>query len=164
MPGPQPAPIELSEESREGLKELIRRHSTAQQIVKRARIILQADAGKNHSQIAKVLGISVDMARLWRNRWLSFASLPLEELSLEERLEDAPRSGKPARITAEQVCQIVSLACEAPEKSGRPISQWTGRELADEIIKQKISESISPRHAQRLLKRGAYNPIASATG
>lgn len=164
MPGPQPVSIELSEESREGLKELIRRHSTPQQIAKRASIVLQADEGKNHSQIATALGISVDMARLWRNRWFSFSGLPLEELSIEERLEDAPRSGKPARITAEQVCQIVSLACEAPEKSGRPISQWTGRELADEIMKQKISESISPRHAQRLLKRGGYNPIASATG
>lgn len=164
MPGPQPVSIELTEKSREGLQELIRRHSTPQQMVKRARIILQADAGKNHSQIAQALGISVDMARLWRNRWYSFTSLPLEELSIEERLEDAPRPGKPARITAEQVCQVVSLACGAPEKSGRPISQWTGRELADEIMRQKIIESISPRHAQRLLKRGAFNPIASVTG
>jgi len=164
MPGPQPVSIELDEKSREGLKELIRRHSTPQQLVKRAHIILQAGQGKNHSQIAQTQGISVDMARLWRNRWHSFASIPLEELSIEERLEDAPRPGKPARITAEQVCQIVSLACEAPEKSGRPISQWTGREVADEIMQKKIIESISPRHAQRLLKRGTYNPIASATG
>lgn len=129
MPGPRPVPIELSEESRKGLRELIRRHSASQQMVKRARIILQADAGKNHSQIAKALGISVDMARLWRNRWHSFGSLPLEELSVEERLEDAPRPGKPARITAEQVCRVVSLACEAPEKSGRPILDWLGHML-----------------------------------
>ena len=47
----------------------------------------------------------------------------------------------------------MALACEAPEKSGRPISQWTGREIADEIISQGIVETISPRHAQRLLKK-----------
>lgn len=68
------------------------------------------------------------MARHWRNRWSSFAPIPLSEMSVSERLEDAPRPGKPAVISAEQLCQIVALACEAPEKSGRPISQWTGRE------------------------------------
>ena len=50
-----------------------------------------------------------------------------------ERLSDAPRSGKPVRITDEQVCQIVELACEAPARSGRPISQWSAREIADEV-------------------------------
>jgi hypothetical protein len=49
------------------------------------------------------------------------------------------------------------LACEAPEKAGRPISQWTGREIADEMVKREIVESISPRHAARLLKKGASN-------
>ena len=48
----------------------------------------------------------------------------------------------------------LSLACEAPSQSGRPISQWTSRELADEIIQQGIVERISPRHAARLLERG----------
>ena len=53
----------------------------------------------------------------------------------------------------EQVCQIMSLACEAPSQCGRPISQWTSRE-ADEIIEKGIVERISPRHAARLLERG----------
>jgi hypothetical protein len=101
---------------------------------------------------------------MWRNRWLSFANLPLEELSVKERLEDAPRPGKPATITPEQVCQIVALACETPEKSGRPISHWTGREIADEIMGRGIVEQISARHAQRLLKRGIFNPTVSAIG
>jgi transposase len=143
---------------------MIRRHSTAQQLVTRARIILLAADGKNHSQIARELGVSVDMARLWRNRWHGLAGIALDELSVSERLEDAPRAGKPTTITAEQMCQIVALACEAPEKSGRPISQWTGREIADEIIRRGIVATISPRHAQRLLKRGICNPTASVTG
>jgi hypothetical protein len=37
------------------------------------------------------------------------------------------RCGAPARITAEQVCEIVALACELPATWGRPLSQWTGR-------------------------------------
>ena len=94
----------------------------------------------------------------------SFTNVPIDELSVKERLEDAPRPGKPATITPEQVCQIVALACEAPEKSGRPISHWTGREIADEIVDRGIVEEISARHAQRLLKRGTFNPTLSATG
>ena len=164
MPGRRPVEIELNAKSREGLKDFVRRHSSPQQLVKRARIILQAADGKNHSQVACELEISIDMARLWRNRWQSYHCIPLSELSIRERLEDAPRAGRPCRITAEQVCQIISLACKGPEKSGRPISQWTGRELADEVMGQKIVDKISERHVQRLLKRGTFNPIASATG
>lgn len=164
MSGPQPVAIALDKRARQGLLEMIRRHSSAQQLVTSARIILLAADGKNHSQIARDLGISVDMARLWRDRWHSFAGIGLDELSVSERLEDAPRSGKPPTITAEQVCQIVGLACETPLESERPISQWTGREIADEITKRHIVEQISPRHASRLLKRGIYSRTASATG
>ena len=164
MPGPKPVRIELDQEMRQRLKDLIRRHSTPQQLVVRARIILVAADGKNHTQIAQELGISVDMARLWRNRWYSFAGIPLDELSVSERLEDGPRAGKPTTIGAEQVCRIVALACEAPTQCGRPISQWTGREIADEIIGRGIVATISPRHAQRLLKRGICSRNASAIG
>ena len=37
----------------------------------------------------------------------------LTDLSVEERLEDLPRPGAPARITADQRCQIEQLACES---------------------------------------------------
>jgi putative transposase len=85
-----------------------------------------------------------------------FQPVPLTKLSAQERLEDLLRSGAPVRITADQRCQIEKLACEKPEKSGRPISHWTNREIADEIKKQGIVEEISPRHAGRLLKRSRY--------
>lgn len=78
----------------------------------------------------------------------------MDDLPIADRLSDAPRSGKPVRITAEQVCQIIELACERPERSGRPISQWTGREIADEVKSRGIVEQLSDRHAARLLKRG----------
>ena len=154
--------VELSHEERQGLENLVRRHSTPQQVAQRGRIILAAAAGFNNSQIARQLGLEVDTVRLWRNRWLGLqaASASLEDpsagpaLSLEEHLRDAPRPGAPARITPQQVCQIVALACKAPSESGRPISQWTSREVAEEIIQQGIVEQISPRHAARLLKRG----------
>ena len=90
-----------------------------------------------------------------RQRWLAGQVIPLSELSVEERLQDLPRAGKPSVITADQRCQIKALACEKPEKAGRPISQWTSREIADEIVQRGILDRISARHAARLLKKGA---------
>jgi putative transposase len=58
----------------------------------------------------------------------------------------------------------MALACEAPERSGRPISHWSGREIAEEIQRRGIVERISGRHAARLLKRGISSPTGSATG
>jgi transposase len=158
MPGPKPQIIELSETVRQELEQLATRHKTGQQKAQRARIILKAAEGKNHAEIAQELKISVDMATWWRRRWLELEPLTLEDLSVEERLEDLPRPGAPARITADQLCQIEQMACEAPEKTGRPISQWTNREIADEIMARGIVESISPRHAGRLLKKGGSDP------
>jgi putative transposase len=162
--GPKPAKVELSVSEKQELEALTRRHSSAQQLVVRAGIVLLAHEGLNNEQIARALTITVDTARLWRRRWLGFAGIALADLRVSERLEDAPRPGKPPTITAEQLCQIVALACETPAESERPISQWTGRELADEIKKRKIVEQISPRHARGLLKRGIFSRTASATG
>jgi putative transposase len=154
MPGPQALALNLSKEAIDGLTKLTKAHQTGQQIVLRARIILAAGQGQSNAQIARTLGVHLDMVRLWRQRWYMLEPIPLSELSAAERLEDLPRPGAPARITADQRCQIEALACEQPEKSGRPITHWTNREIADELIQRKIVESISPRHAGRLLKRG----------
>jgi hypothetical protein len=99
----------------------------------------------------------VDTVRSWRTRWIGLQAVPLEDLSVRERLEDISRPGKPSHITAEQTCQIVALACEQPKE--RPISQWTGREIAEEVMARGIVEKISPRHAARVLKKGISNRI-----
>jgi putative transposase len=164
MRGPQPPAITLTDEERRGLVALARRHTTPQQVALRARIVLAAAEGRNNAEIAREFGVAVETARLWRGRWLGLQPVALGDLSVEERLADIPRSGKPSGISAEQVCQIVALACEAPSQSGRPISQWAGREVADEIVARGILPAISPRHAARLLQRGRSSRTASATG
>jgi transposase len=164
MRGSKPLAIELTDDERRALNDVARRHSTPQQLALRARIILAADEGCGNAQIARQLGISVDMVRLWRWRWRELGATSVEDLSIVDRLRDRPRSGAPRRITDEQVCQIVALACEAPAQSGRPISQWTGREIAEEIKRRGIVDEISSRHAARLLKRGICSPITGDIG
>lgn len=164
MSGPKAPPISLDDPERLELERLVAGHRTAQQIAKRARIILLAGQGKGDTEIVRMLNTSRKMVRWWRRRWLDLQPIRLADLSVAERLEDLPRPGAPRQLTAEQICQIEEMACEQPQAVGRPISQWTGREIADEIVKRGIVARISPRHASRLVKRGISSRIASASG
>lgn len=114
-------------------------------------MILGAAEGKRNAEIARELGSSVDTVRKWRMRWLSLQAVSLEDCTVTQRLSDEQRPGRPAQITAEQTCQLIALACEHPKE--RPISQWTGREIAEEVVARGIMEHLSPRHAARLLKK-----------
>ena len=69
-------------------------------------------------------------------------------------LGDLPRAGCGGKFTAEQIAQILAVACEPPEKSGRPVTHWTPRELADEAVERGIATSISVRQVGRFLKGG----------
>jgi putative transposase len=154
MPIPKAQVVNLSDAERQGLEKLIKRHQVGEQIALRAKIVLAAAGGEKNKEIAQTYDVTLDTVRLWRNRWVKLQDISLDDLSLEDRLADAPRPGAPARITADQRCRIEALASEKPEESGRPITNWTAREIADELKKRKIIENISPRHAARLLKRG----------
>jgi putative transposase len=117
MPTPKATVVKLNEAEQKGLEQLVGRHKAEQQIALRGRIILAAGAGKTTSAIAKQLGISINTAQRWRNRWVKAQTISYDDLSIEERLQDGPRPGAPSRITADQRCQIEALACEKPEKS-----------------------------------------------
>jgi putative transposase len=115
MRGPKPPTVELTDLERQEIERLLKRHLTPQQLVLRARIVLAAADGANNRQIARRLGVSLDMVRRWRERWIALGAASLEELAVEERLTDAPRPGKPRTITAEQECRIIALGCESPQ-------------------------------------------------
>jgi putative transposase len=145
----------LTTVERDALEALARRPSTPQQLALRALIILAAADGLNNTQIARQLGTTAEMSRRWRDRWL--AAPPAEvaaPLRVAARLAAHKSPGAPAKFTAEQFCQLVALACETPEGSARPISQWSQREIADEAMRRGIFTRISPRHVGRFLKGG----------
>lgn len=99
----------LSDVEREALTHLVRRRKSPRQLVLRARVVLAAANGLNHAQIARELGVSLDMARLWRRRWLEFQVGP-DELPVIQRLADAPRPGAPARKSAKNIWRKPALA------------------------------------------------------
>jgi putative transposase len=165
MSGPPPATIDLSTRQRALLDQLRQRQTAPQRLVRRVLIVLALDANPCLWITARDLGLNRISVRLWRDRWLDAAEAlaQAEQDNLSDSqflglitgiLDDAPRPGGPATFSPEQIVQIVAVACEPPEKSGRPISHWTHRELADEVKKRRIVKDIAPRTVGRLLKTG----------
>ena len=161
MPLLAAAAVNVLPEQREVLEQLVRTHSTPQQLAVRARMILQAADGTRVRASARELGVWPKTVRYWRKRWRRAA----EGQSVPELLADAPRSGAPATYTPEQICALIAMTCEKPSESERPISHWSQREIADEAMRRGLVPSISQRSVGRFLKkRPTSNPIASVTG
>jgi putative transposase len=161
MPLLAAAAVNVLPEQREVLEQLVRTHSTPQQLAVRARMILQAADGTRVRASARELGVWPKTVRYWRKRWRRAA----EGQSVPELLADAPRSGAPATYTPEQICAVIAMTCEKPSESERPISHWSQREIADEAMRRGLVPSISQRSVGRFLKkRPTSNPIASVIG
>ena len=154
-------PVTVSSEQRGMLEQLVRTHSTPQQLALRARIMLLAADGLGVRESAEELDVWPKTVRRWRKRWRTAG----DGVSVPERLVDSPRPGAPATYTPEQVCAIVAMTCEKPEASDRPISHWSQREIADEAMRRGLVPNISQRSVGRFLKkRPTSNHIAFATG
>lgn len=162
-------PVTVSARQRIILEKLVRSKRSPRELVERGRIVLMSAECLDNAEQARRLGQGVDLQRVrrWRNRWAA-AETDLaqaevhnpSERDLEKRvwdvLSDSPRSGTPATFTPEQLTRILAVACEPPDESDLPISHWTPADLAREVIKRGIVESISPRHVDRFLKGWRY--------
>jgi len=171
--GRKPVDINLTKRQKEELEAVVRGTKTPHMQVIRANIILQANGDGRNAHIAEDVGCHIDTVRTWRKRWAeSESSLADAEQEMEAKeyrqmvrnvLTDNPRSGSPGKFSAEQLCQIIAVACQPPEEVDCPVTHWTPRELANEVVKQKIVESISVRHIGRFLKgvglKAASNPV-----
>ena len=168
MAGPQPLAILVTPPQQELLEALLRQHSCPQALALRARIVLAAATGQRNEPLAQQLGCTPKTVRKWRARWAAaeaqLAAVEGDTATLQSAiaavLADAPRPGAPDTFTAEQIVQIINLACTPPADSGRPVDAWTPRELADEAVKRQLVPTISPRSVGRFLKAG-WPPAAS---
>ena len=165
------AKVVLSERQEKVLRKLSTASTKAKRLVQRASIILLAFSGVDNQDIAKEVGLGRNQVGLWRRRWQhAFDNLiriecsddpPALRKAVEELLGDEPRPGCPGKFTAEQLTLLIALACEPPEKSGRPITHWTGKELAEEAVARGIVDSISPSQVNRYLREAELQPHRS---
>jgi putative transposase len=165
MPNQTSPIIDLSQRSRKIVEEIARRRSTQYRLVVRALLLLAMADGVGNNELAREHKMDRAVVRKWRNRWvdlvLKLKNAEASEISDEDLqdlvltgLSDLPRSGTPPKFTAEQIVQIIAVSCEQPAESQRPISHWTPSELADEVVKRQIVESISQASVGRFLKSG----------
>jgi hypothetical protein len=167
MAGPLAAPIGVTPAQRAVLTALLRRATCPQALALRAKIVLEAAAGGRNEPLARRLDCTPKTARKWRARWADAAArlLGVDDdpaalaVAIADVLADAPRPGAPGTFTAEQIVQIINLACRPPAQLGRPVAAWTPRELADEAVRQGLVGAISPRTVGRFLK-GGRSPAA----
>ncbi len=157
--------IELSERVRQIVEEIARQRSTEYRLVIRARLVLAMADGAGNRELMRTQQADRNTIRSWRARRIeltpklrqaqtgAIGDEDLRDLILTG-LSDLPRSGLPAKFTAEQIVQIVAVACQEPSQSGRPISHWTPAELAAEVISRQIVDTISPSSVGRFLKSG----------
>lgn len=158
------AQISLTNKQQNVLLQIIASRTHQQDHIERAKIILLASEGKANKKIQSELNITQPTVTKWLSRWLKNEDRLLlideNEIGVNyvrkilEILSDAPRPGAPNTFTAEQVCQIMSLACERPEDSDLPISHWSLNSLVDEIIKRGIVNKISRSRVAVFLKSG----------
>jgi putative transposase len=150
------------------LERLSKQHTISVLYQTRSKMLLRLGESTNIKSISAQYHLSYKGLCRMKVRWAVYepqlALILAQESPLEEKnrallekiqacLSDDARSGCPATITAEQYCKIMALSLCAPADSGRPITHWTRRELADECILQGIVPSISASQMGRFFKR-----------
>ena len=177
MPGPAAVAIAVSAVQQSLLQRLAQRQTAPQRLVRRVRILLALADDPCIDDAAQHLRphprhrppLARPLARRpptpCRRAEQEQASEPACSALIEQALDDAPRPGGPATFSPEQIVGIVAVACEPPAKSGRPISHWTARELADEAKKRQIVKRHLPPHRGAVLKdRPTCSRTTAATG
>ena len=155
MPG-RAAKVTITERQQQVLRTMTRASTSTQALAQRAGLVLLAFDGLDNEDIARRLGCERHAVGIWRRRWAQAfdrlvlvaccEGLPALRRAIAELLSDRPRPGCPGKFTPEQVTQVLAVACEPPATSGRPVTHWTPRELADEVVRRGLVPSISPRH------------------
>lgn len=159
--------IILTEKQRRILSKLHTSHAGQYRYKLRAKIILDSADHRRTKDTLAELNIVASTVGKWRDRWNNasekLACIERDEIkgieyerAICDILDDLPREGTPAKFSAEQICKIISVACEAPEKSGLPLSHWSLPSLAAELVKRQIVDSISTSQLHVFLKSGRY--------
>jgi len=146
-------PPKLSEVQKSLLLTIVKRRDSAQHLVQRVHVILLAAEGQSNDKITPQVELCQETVRTWRTRWNAQQAKMdaieaeghekvLREFITEVVLADDPYNGERGKYTPEQITQLYAIVCENPQDSGRPISHWSCRELAEEMVKSGIVERI----------------------
>ena len=132
--------VSLSPEQRQALEQRSRARSLPARVVERARIVLLAAEGKQHKEIAELLGISMQKAARWRTRFLELGVAGLEK--------DAPRPGRTPSIGAKTVTRVVRMTTQDKPSNA---THWSTRTMA-------AAAGISAASVRRIWRKHGLKP------
>ena len=144
--------VELSEVERGGLRAMLSGGKRAARKLKRAQILLAADAGVADETI----GISPDAGASTVSR----VKRRFVEGGVERALNEEPRPGAARKLTGEEEALLVATACASPPE-GR--ARWTLELLASEMVRLTAHASLSRETVRRRLAENALKPWRQKT-
>jgi transposase len=134
--------VELSDEERKQLLAVLKEGKVAARTVRRAHLLLQADAGARDTDIAMTVHVGVATVERTRKRFVTEG--------LEPALTERRRLGGQPKLRGKDEAFLIATTCSAPP-SGR--ARWTLQLLAERLVEVGVVDSISEDTIGRTLKK-----------
>jgi transposase len=139
--------VDLTADERDELNQLLSVGKCSARKLKRAQILLAADAGASDEEIERTIGVSGSTIYRTKRRFV--------EVSLEAALSEEPRPGAERKLSGKEEALLIATACSKPP-SGR--ARWTLELLADEFVKLTDHASLSRETVRRRLVENHLKP------
>ncbi|WP_229188448.1 IS630 family transposase [Bradyrhizobium oropedii] len=139
--------VELSQAERDELTTMLSKGKCAARKLKRAQILLAADAGRSDEEIARTVAVGGSAVYRTKRRFV--------EGNLERARSEEPRPGAERKLTGKEEALLVATACTKPP-AGR--ARWTLELLAGAMVKLTGYESLSGETVRRRLAENGLKP------
>jgi hypothetical protein len=139
--------VRLSEQERGELEEIVKKLKGTSERVRRANILLKADADGPHWTDAKIAEALSCRTRTVENIRLRFVTEGFEAVLNRKKRETPPR---PKILDGKQEAEVIALRLGKPPAG---FANWTLRLLADQVVELGITEAISYETVRRTLKK-----------
>ncbi len=139
--------VELSQAERAELTALLSGGKYAVRKLKRAQILLAADAGTNDDEVAKSVGVGGSTVYRTKRRFVLG--------NLKAALSEEPRPGADRKLSGKEEALLVATACSNPPK-GR--ARWTLELLAGELVRLTEHDNVSRETVRRRLADNDLKP------
>jgi len=139
--------VDLNEAERNELTALLSSGKHAARKLKRAQILLAADAGASDETIASTVRVSGSTVYRTKRRFV--------EGNLELALKEEPRPGAARKLTGRERALLVATACSNPPEGRK---RWTLDLLAEEMVKLTEHEELSRETVRRRLAEDDLKP------
>lgn len=138
--------VRLTDAERATLVEVVKKFKGSSQKVRRAQVLLKADADGpawTDAKIADAFGCRTKTVENIRER--------LATAGFDDTLNGKPRpAARPKLLDGEQEAKVIALRLGAPPAG---FANWTLRLLAEQVVELAIAESISHETVRQTLKK-----------